>query len=76
LGSGGSVGLASWVSSRLRIVAATSSDAAACTTGTSSEGTTNRVRRIAIIRTSTRCSYSSRATSSSVRAGQRASTDR
>ena len=58
------------------MVAATSSAAAAWTTGTSSAGTTNSVRRIAIIRTRLRSSYSSRATSSRPRCGQRASTER
>ena len=50
-------------SSRLRSRAATARVAAASTTGTSSRGTTNSVRRMPSMRTSVRSSYSSRSMS-------------
>jgi hypothetical protein len=59
-------------SSRFRCVAATAFVAAANTTGTSSRGTAQSVRRIASMRTRLRSSYSARSTSAGARPSLRA----
>ena len=63
-------------SSRFRCVAATARVAPAKTTGTSSSGTAQSVRRIASIRTMLRSSYSARSTSAGAMPSLRARIDR